>query len=126
MTNSGSGRSAFVTKAEGRQVCIEVSQPSDCLGLQREHVVCTDILAIDVWIGYSFTSTVNGPSQHEPPEMWQKALQHILNIYNPEQCYIHTAYTVTGTGDEVRVQTESKRVYNGFWDEKQCRLSLMR
>ena len=126
VTVCGSGRSAFVTNAEGRQAGIAVSQPSDCLGLKREDVVCTDILAIDVWIGSDFTSAVNGPSQPEPPEVWQKALQHLLNTYDPELCYIHSDDTKTGLGDEVRVQTKSKRVYNGFWNENQGMLSLIR
>ena len=126
VTVCGSGRSAFVTKAEGCVASIKVSQPSDCLALQREHVVITDTLAIQVWIGYHFTSVVNGPSQTEPSEVWQKALQHLLNTYNPEKCYIHSDDTKTGLGDEVRVQTKSNRVYNGFWNENQQVLSLIR
>ena len=125
VTVGGSGRSAFVTRAEDCLVHIEVSQPSDCLALQREDVVCTDILAIHVVIGYSFTSVVNGPSQTEPPEVWQKGLQHILNIYDPEQCYIHSNLK-TGLGDEVRLQAGTNKVYIGFWDEKQHILSLIR
>ena len=125
VTVCGSGRSAFVTKAEGRQVRIEVSQPSDCLGLKREHVVCTNNQVINVWIGYNFTSVVNGPSQPEPSEVWQKGLQHILNIYYPEQCYIHSNLK-TGLGDEVRLQAGTNRVYIGFSDEKQHMLSLIR
>ena len=126
VTVCGFGRSAFVTKAEDRQVRIEVSQPSDCLALQREDVACTDILVIQVWIGYHFTSVVNGPSQPEPPEVWQKALQHLLNTYDPENCFIYTNDTKTGLGDKVRVQTKSNRVYNGFWNENQRVLSLIR
>ena len=127
MILSDSGRSAFVTKAKDRQACIEVSQPSDCLGLKREHVVCIDILVIDVWIGTGFTSAVNGPSHPEPPEVWQKALQHLLNTYDPEQCYIHTDDTETGLGDEVRVQVGAKRQrIKGYWDEKHHVLSLIR
>ena len=126
VTVGGSGRSAFVTRAEDCLVHIEVSQPSDCPALKREDVVCTDILDIHVEIGYSFTSVVNGPSQTEPPEVWQKALQHILNTYNPKKCFIYTNDTKTGLGDEVRVQTKSNRVYNGFWNENQWVLFLIR
>ena len=126
VTVCGSGRSAFVTKAEGRVASIKVSQPSDCLALQREHVVITDTLAIQVWIGYHFTSVVNGPSQPEPPEVRQTALQHLLNIYDPKKCLIYTYDTKTGLGDEVRVQTNSNKVYNGFWNKNQQVLSLIR
>ena len=126
VTVCGSCRSAFVTKADGCQVRIYVSQPSDCLALKREHVVCTDNPVIHVWIGYNFTSVVNGPSQTEPPEVWQTALQHLLNTYDPELCYIHSDDSKTGLGNEVRVQTKSNRVYNGFWNENQRVLSLIR
>ena len=113
-------------KANDLLAHIKVSQPSDCLALQREHLFCTDIVSIDVWIGSKFTLHVNGPSHPEPPEVWQKALQHLLNTYDPEQCYIHTDDTQTGLGDEVRVQTESNSVYVGFWSKTRGVLSLNR
>ena len=125
MRLNGSGRSVFVLEAEAKDHLphIKVRKPSDCLALQREYVVCTDIVSIDVGMGASFASYT---SQPEPPEVWQKAVHHILNTYDPEQCYIVTHCKKTGLGDEVRVQTDSNRIYIGVWD-KNCRvLSLIR
>ena len=122
---NGSGRSVFVLEAEAKDHLphIKVRKPSDCLALQRENIVCTDIVTIDVWMGAPFASYTSHP---DPPEVWQKAVHHILNTYDPEQCYIVTHCKKTGLGDEVRVQTDSNRIYNGFWNENRWVLSLIR
>ena len=73
-----------------------------------------------------FTSEVNGPAQPESPGVWQTAVHHLLNIYEPRYCYIHTAGTETGLSDEVRVEVESHIYYRGFWDDEHHVLSLAR
>ena len=123
---AASGRSAFVTEAQGNRATIEVNQPSDCLALQRDLIACTEVDGIDVWFGYKFTSTVNGTAHHESSEEWQKALHHLLNTYKPRHCYIYTRGTETGLGEEVNVEVEGHQRYRGFWDEKQDVLSLIR
>ena len=126
MRVAASGRSAFVTEAQGDTATIEVNQPSDCLALQRDHIACTEINDIDVWFGNKFTSTVNGPEHHESSEEWQKALHHLLNTYRPRFCYIYTGGTETGLGEEVNVEGEGHQHYRGFWDDNKQVLSLRR
>ena len=121
---TGSCRLAFVIKAEDDDAIIEVNQPSDCMVLQRQHFVCSEVDSIDVRFGYTFTSRINGPEQLESPEVWQTAVHHILNTYQPRYCSIHTGGTETGLPDEVRVEVDNKRCYMGFWDDKQQSLSL--
>ena len=123
---TGSARLAFVIEAEGDGALIEVTQPSDCMALQRHHIVCSEVDSIDVWFGYTFTSRINGPEQLESPEVWQTAVHHLLNTYQPRYCYIHTRGTETGLPDEVRVEVDDKRCYRGFWNKKQDVLSLIR
>ena len=126
MRVAASGRSAFVAWAQGERATIEVNQPSDCLALQRDHKVCTEVDVIDVWFGYGFTSEVNGTAHPESPEVWQTDLHHLLNTYKPCYCYIHTGGTETGLGEEVNVEVEEHLHYRGFWDDEHHVLSLIR
>ena len=123
---AASGRSAFVTRAQGDTATIDVNQPSDCLALQRDHIACTEINDIDVMFGYKFTSRVNGTAHHESSEEWQKALHHLLNTYKPHFCSIYTGGTETGLGEEVNVEGEGHQHYRGFWDDNKQVLSLRR
>ena len=126
MRVAASGRSAFVTWAQGEKAKIEVNQPSDCLALQRDHIACTEVDDINVAFGYDFASKVNGPEHPESSEEWQKALHHLLNTCKPGYCYIYTGGTETGLGEEVNVEVEEHQRYRGFWDDKHHVLSLMR
>ena len=126
MRVAASGRSAFVTRVQGDTAAIAVNQPSDCLALQRDHIACTEANDIHVWFGYNFTSNINGPSQPESCEEWQKALHHLVNTYKPLFCYIYTGGTETGLGEEVNVEVEGHQRYTGFWDDKHHVLSLTR
>ena len=126
MRVAASGRSAFVTRAQGDTARIDVNQPSDCLALQRDHIACTEINGIDVWFGYKFTSAVNGTAHHESSEEWQKALHHLLNTYKPRLCYIYTGGTETGLGKKVRMEVDTQRCYRGFWNSEKNLLTLKR
>ena len=125
MRVNGSGRSAFVIKAEDGESKIAVNQPSDCLALKRDHIVCNDVDTIEIVFGFKFTSQINGTEQPELPEEWQAALHHLLNTYKPRYCYIDTGGTETGLGEEVNVEVEADK-YRGFWDDEQHVLSLRR
>ena len=126
VTVTSSGRLAFVTKAESDDATIEVNQPSDCMALQRQHVVCSEVDSIDVLFEHKFTSRINGPKQPESPEVWWTAVHHILNTYQPSYCHIYTRGTETGLPDNVRMEIDGERCYLGFWDDKQQVLSLIR
>ena len=126
MRVAASGRSAFVTEAQGNTATIDVNQPSDCLALQRDHIACTEVDDINVWFGYDFTSNINGTAHPESSEEWQKALHHLLDTYKPRYCYIYTGGTETGLGEEVNVEVEGHQRYRGFWDEEHHVLSLIR
>ena len=114
MRVAASGRSAFVTEAQGDTATIDVNQPSDCLALQRDHIACTEVACIKVSFGYGFTSNINGTAQPESSEVWQKALHHLLNTYKPRHCYVYTGGTETGLGEEVNVEVEEHQRFRGF------------
>ena len=124
MRVDASGRSAFIVEAQRKTARIVVNQASDCLAFQREHIVCTKVDSIKVSIGYKFASEINGPEQPESPEVWETALNHLLNTYKPTYCYIRTGGTVTGLEEKVDVETQGS--YRGFWDDKHDELSLTR
>ena len=126
MRVAASGRSAFVTKAQGQTATIEVNQPSDCLALQRDHIACNKVYGIDVWFGYNFTSKVNGPEYLESSEEWQKALHHLLNTYKPQYCFTYTGGAETGLGEVVRVKVETQQCYRGSWNGEKNVLTLKR
>ena len=126
MRCNSSCRSAYVTNAVDDDATIRVSQPSDCLVLKRDDIVCTEVDVINVWLGSKFTSQMYGPAQLESPEMWQTALHHILSTYKPRHCYFHTGGSETGLGAEVRVEGEEQGNYAGFWDVKKRVLCVIR
>ena len=126
MRVSGSGRSAFVSEEVHGEATVLVSQPSDCLALQVDHIVCTEVDTIDVWFGYNFTSQINGPEHPEPPGVWQTALHHLLSTYKPRYCYIHTGGTETGLDEEVNVVISQQESFSGFWDDEHDVLSIRR
>ena len=123
---SRSGRSAFVIQAEVDEATIAVSQPSDCMALQRGDVVCSEIDVLDVWFGEKLTTKINGPTEPESPEVWQQAVHHLLNTYQPQYCYINTTSTDSGLGEEVQKDVEALKRYRGFWDENHHVLSFIR
>ena len=126
MRVAASGRSAFITEAQGYAATIEVNQPSDCLALQRDHIACTEANDIHVWFGYKFTSNINGPEYLESSEVWQNALHHLLNTYKPRYCYIYTGGAETGLGEVVRVKVETQQCYRGSWNGEKNVLTLKR
>ena len=121
-----SNRSAFVLKAQGGFATFTVNQPSDCLALERGVIGPSEVMDLHVWVGPSFTSNINGPPQPEPPEVWQGALQHLLDTYKPNRCIISTKGAETGLGQRFKMEVESNLFYSCFWRVKQRELHLTR
>ena len=126
MRVQSTGRRAFILKADNGFATIAVSQPSDCMAVQEDDVVCSEINEIGVWFGSNFTSQINGPPQPEPPEVWQAALDHLLNTYQPQYCILYTEGIDTGLGEEVMVIIQTQDCYRGFWDNTKDALTLIR
>ena len=114
MKDLHSSRSVFITKADGTTVEVEVSQPSDCLFLRRDHVWCAEVDYLIVYFGDTFVKTINGPSEHQPPETWQQALHHLLDTYRPAQCYVNTEGFNTGIEDGHQVELADGKCYRAY------------
>ena len=121
-----SSRSVFITRPEGNEADIEVSQPSDCLLLQREHVLCSHLEQLTVWFDYAFTHNVNGPPELQPPDTWKEALHHLLETYRPPKLYLHTCESHTGIENGQKVDSADGTSYISFWNESQSLLSIRR
>ena len=121
-----SSRSVFITRVEGNLAVIEVSQPSDCLLLQRDHVQCSDLELLIMWFDYRFTNNINGPSELQPPDTWKEALHHLLNTYRHRYLFLHTRGTHTGIENGHKVDLADGTSYSGFWNESQSILSIRR
>ena len=126
MKDPDSSRSVFITCAEGNEASIEVSQPSDCLLLQRDHVQCNYVHSLSMWFGYAFTHNINGPPELQPPDTWKEALHHLLDTYRPTRLDLHTRGTHTGIENGHKVELSDGTSYISFWDESQDLLSIIR
>ena len=121
-----SSRSVFILRSEGNVADIEVSQPSDCLLLQRDHVQCSHLQQLTVWFGYSFTNNMNGPPELQSPDTWKEALHHLLDTYRPPRLYLLTRGSHTGIENGHKVELSDGTSYSGFWNESQSILSIRR
>ena len=121
-----SGRSAFVLQVESGEAEVAINQPSDCLVLQTAHIVSEKVVTLHAWFGYSFTSKIYGPPQPEPPEVWHKAVCHLLDTYRPHYCYIYAVGIETGLDEEVNVEVDAQICYRGLWDAEENVLSMRR
>ena len=124
--DNDSSRSVFITQAEGRNAVIEVSQPSDCLLLQRDHVQCNYVHMLTMWFDYRFTNKVNGPPELQSPDTWKEALHHLLDTYRPPWLYLHTRESHTGIENGHKVELADGTSYSGFWNESHSLLSIRR
>ena len=117
----GSSRSVFIISAEGTVATIEVSQPSDCLLLQRENVQRSCLERVTVWLGY-----INGPPEPQSPDTWKEALHHILDTYRPAWCNLHIKDSQTGIQDGYQVEMTDGTSYTGHWNESKNLLIIAR
>ena len=121
-----SSRSVFIISAEGNEAVIQVSQPSDCLLLQRDHVQCSHLEELTVCVGYDFTNNINGPPELQSPDTWKEALHHLLDTYRPCWLYLHTCESHTGIENGHKVELADGTSYSGFWNESQSLLGIRR
>ena len=123
LKDPASSRSVLIRKADSSDAIIGVSQPSDCLLLHTDHVRC-GVGNLYVTFDNLFTNSVNGPSEQQPPDMWQEALNHLLNTFRPTWCYFYNGRQSTGIPDGHSVQLEDGTSYGAYWNEDQSHLSI--
>ena len=121
-----SSRSVFITRPEGNEAVIEVSQPSDCLLLQREHVLCNSVHLLTMGFNYRFTNYVNGPPKLQSLDTWKEALHHLLETYRPTYLFLNTNGSHTGIENGHKVDSADGTSYISFWNESQSLLSITR
>ena len=126
MKDPDSSRSVFIVSAQGNEVIIEVSQPSDCLLLQRDHVQCSQVESLTIAFGFDFTTKVNGPSELQSPDTWKEALHHLLNTYRPTYCDLTITGSQTGIQDGHQVDLTDGTSYKGYWNESKYILHIVR
>ena len=113
----GTSRSAFVVLAEGNEAHIQVSQPSDCLALERQHVCCHTLYHLDVWLGARYVTTINGSAKQQPIDTWKVVFHHLLNTYRPTWCYIHALDLLDKIDDGFKVKLHDDTLYVALWNE---------
>ena len=121
-----SSRSVFITRAEGNEAIIGVSQPSDCLLLMRDHVQCNHVHSLSMWFAYRFTNYVNGPPKLQSPHTWKEALHHLLDTYRPTYLFLDTNGSHTGIENGHKTDLSDGTSYISFWNESQNLLSITR
>ena len=121
-----SSRSVFITKAQGNEARIEVSQPSDCLLLMRGHVQYNHVHSLSMWFAYRFTNYVNGPPKLQSPHTYKEALHHLLDTYRPSFLFLDTNGSHTGIENGHQVVLADGTSYISFWNESQSLLSIRR
>ena len=120
----GSSRSAFVMEAVDNRALIHISQPSDCLSLQREDVHCSQVTLLTLVFQNAFTNGINGPVEQQPHDTWKEALHHLLNTYRPMWCYMKTGNSDTGIEDGHEVQLAEGTSYGAYWDQSHSVLKI--
>ena len=121
-----SSRSVFITRAEGTRADVDVSQASDCLLLQRDHVQCSHVDVLTVGFDYGLTNNINGLPEPQSPDTWKKALHHLLDTYRPTYCFILTNGSQTGFQDGHQVDLADGTSYRGFWNKSHSKLTIKR
>ena len=125
MKDPDSSRSVFIVRAEGNEALIEVSQPSDCLLLQRDHVQCSDLVLLVVLVDDSFINQINGPPELQSPYTWKEAVHHLLDTYKLTWCEMHVNDSQTGIQDGHQVVLADGTSYISFWNKSHNLLTIV-
>ena len=116
LKDPASSRSVFIRKADSSDAIIHVSQPSDCLLLQTDHIKYC-VRTLSVWFDYRFIDSVNGPSERQSPDMWEEALNHLLRTFRPSWCFLHNGCQYTGIPEGHRLRFEDGTAYEAYWNK---------
>ena len=126
MKDPDSSRSVFITMAEGIEAIIQISQPSDCLFLQRNHVQCSHLESLTAAFGWDFTNIVNGPPELQSPDTWKEALHHLLDTYRPTHMYLNIYGFHPCIENGHKVDLADGTSYISFWNGSESVLSIRR
>ena len=113
-------------KAEGETAVITASRPSDCLTLRRASVSTDPISTLCLQFDDPFTSAVNGRAEGEPPEVWKRAVRHILCTYKPWKLEVKPGKLVVGIIAEEAFHLENRQMYHACLNEKHDALEFER
>ena len=110
-------------KDETDSFYLMITQASDCLMLNT--AVTSTCKILNVWCNDDLMQFVNGPAEDEPPEMWLKAISHLLSVYQPEYLYFHLSGVNTGIKEDYIVNLDGDRCYSTHWNAVQDVLSIL-
>ena len=105
-------------RAEGETAVITASRPSDCLTLRRASVSTDTISTLRLQFDDPFTSSVNGRAEGEPPEVWKRAVRHILCTYKPRKLEVHPGKLVVGITVQDIFDLGNGLRYDVDWDDR--------
>ena len=119
-----SSKPVLVTKANDKEADIKISQPSDCLLLQRDDVKCHKMNELTIRFRSKHTDEVGVADKEQSTGIWKQALHHLLNTYRPTWCYVHTEHHQTGITNGHEVKMMDGTSYGAYWNESQSLLSI--
>ena len=101
-----------------------ITQASDCLVLNK--AVTSTCKTLNVWCNDDLMQFVNRPAEDEPPEIWLKAIRHLLNVYQPEYLSLHLNDVNTGVMGDFSVNLGDDKFYSAYWNGQQDVLNILR
>ena len=97
---------------------ITASCPSDSLALRRASVSTDAISTLRLQFDDPFTRSVNGRAEDEPPEVWRRAVRHILCTYKPRKLEVHPGQLVVGITVQDIFDLENGLRYDVCWNDR--------
>ena len=105
-------------RTEGETAVITASRPSDCLTLRRASVSTDPISTLCLRFDDPFTRSVNGRAEGEPPEVWKRAVRHILCTYKPWKLEVKPGKLEVGITMEDTFDIENGLRYEVCWKDR--------
>ena len=105
-------------RAEGETAAIAASRPSDCHVLRRASVSTDPISTLCLQFDDPFTSAVNGRAEDEPPEVWKRAVRHILCTYKPWKLEVKPGKLVVGITVQDIFDLKDGLRYDVCWNDR--------